>query len=606
MIQLEYGQQAALTESFITTRVAQFERDHADLHKRMDDDQALYELKTYNANDDGTNTFPSYTSNAPRVYAKRVVTMVAGADLFVRIPYGEEDRETRDTYDVKERVFYGFLDAADERLKRRLETRAQAKMAEFGAVRGYICARAILVKDARGGAYVDVTPLDPRTAAWGVGYDGLDWAAYTTSRTAEEINSFYGITVGGPPTGRHTVIDYYDRTHNAVVVKGHGFVKPPQPHGAVGVPIVVVPVGPTTLSKAPGTQNSAEGYGESIFAENRAVYQQRNAILSIYLSLVKKARDRSYILYSPDGGATLQDNPNEAAGVISQPGTNKLELVPLAETTKDSAILAGFVTEEMHFGSLSKTSYGDVPFQLSGFAINSLRQSVFGILQPLLDAVQDAYTLMLNLLGDQYATGAYPTMQLAGFDSNRRYFNAEYKPEVLRGLPSARVKLVAQLPQDDIGQITIAQKAREGAVPLLPDKDILDRIVGVQDVGATQDAIEVQMAKRLSPRAMLQTLMKAAENQGEDELAGVLFGELLVQQLKQMVELASAQIQANMAQQAVGAASGGVDPSVLPNAAQGKQPPQPTPQAGANVPAGTPRPGAQESDLDRLGRGSGQ
>ena len=43
MMQLAYGQQTTLTESFITTRVEQFERDHADLHKRMDDDQALYD-----------------------------------------------------------------------------------------------------------------------------------------------------------------------------------------------------------------------------------------------------------------------------------------------------------------------------------------------------------------------------------------------------------------------------------------------------------------------------------------------------------------------------------------------------------------------------------
>ena len=606
MVQLDYGQQTGLTESFITTRVEQFATDHADLHKRMDDDQALYDLKPYNANVDGTDTFPSYTSNAPRVYAKRVITMVAGADLFVRIPYGEADRETGDKYDIKERVLYGFLASADARLKRRLEIRAQSQMAWFGAIRGYVCARAVLVKDARGGAYVDVTPLDPRNASWGVGYDGLEWAAYTSSRTAAEIAAGYGVTIGGPPSARHTVIDYYDETHNAVLVKGHGFLKPSTRHGAVGVPIVIVAVGPAPMIQAPNTQIVTAGYGESIFAEDRAIYPQRNGILSIYLSLVKKARDRSYILYSPDGGATLKDNPNEAAGVISQPSTNKLELVELAETTKDSAILAGIIAEDMHFGSLSKTSYGDVPFQLSGFAINSLRQSVFGILQPLLDALQDAYTLMLNLLGDQYATGAYPAMQLSGYDSNRRYFDEQYTPEVLRGLPEPRVKLVAQLPQDDIGQITIAQKAREGEVPLLPDRDILDRIVGVQDVGATQDAINVQMAKRLTPRAMYQTLMKAAEKQGEEDLAAVYFGELQLDQLKQLIQLEMAKFQATLATQQAQAVSGGVAPNVLPNAAQGKQPPTPTPQSGPNVPAGTRRRGAQESDLDRLTRGGGQ
>ena len=603
----------AITPESIDQKVQAFLTDYSDLHKRMDDDQNLHDLKAYNANKDGTDTFPSYTSNSPRTFAKKICSLLASGEMFVRVPYGTALKEERSRHDMKERFFYGLLESANERLKKRLELRLRSQLVWYAAVRGYICVRATLYKDGRRQTYVDISPLDPRAASWGLGADGLEWAAYTTERTAAMIKSQYNVDMGGAQNALYQVTDYYDRVYNATVIRGHGFVKQPTVHGSTGVPIVIVPVGMTPNVQNRENLRKTAGYGESIFAENRAVYDARNKVLSIYLSLVEKARDRSYVLYSVDGSTRLKDNPNEAAGVIPLPATAKLDLVALAETTKDAAILAGVISEEMHFGSLTKTSYGDVPFQLSGFAINSLRQSVFSILQPLLDAVQDAYEQVLNMLADQYLTGAYDTMQLSGYDSNRLYFDAKYTPEMIAGLPAAKVRIDADLPQDEIAQVTLAQKAREGQVPLLPDIDILDRIMKVQDVGATQDAINVQMAKRMSPRALLKTLMDAAEQQGENDIAAILFGELIVQQLQQQIALAKSQMEATMntqqaqmiagGQAAAGPTGGptGLPPTVQPPQAAGEPQPPPTPQAGPLVPPGTPRPGAQTATPTGLG-----
>lgn len=591
-------QYEALTPERITEAVRIFQNDHAELFNRMDKDLMLYELKSYNANADGTDTFPSYTSNAPRTYAKKVVSLLSSAELFVTVPYGSAPTEERARHDAKERFCYGLLEAADERLLRRLQLRVKPQVVWYAALRGYICIRRVLVKLPQGGTYVDILPLDPRNAAWSVGYEGLEWAAYTTQQTQAAIESQYGVALGGAATTRYEVTDYYDQRLNAVVVKGHGFVKPPTPHGCRSVPIDIVPVGTSPEIFSPTAIGLTGRYGESIYAENREVYDKRNHILSVYLALVHKARDRSYVLYSADGTGTLKDNPNEAAGVLSLPATAKLDLVELSETTKDAAILNQVVGEEMHFGSLSKTSYGDVPFQLSGFAINSLRQSVFSILQPIVDAVQDAFKLVLNGLCDQYQTGAYDAMTLSGQGNDRAYFSAKITPESIAGLPPLVVRVSPQLPQDDVGNLTMAQQARSPdatGVPLLPDTDILERIVKVQDVGATIDAIKEQQAERASPRAQAHTFMQAAENRGREDLAAIWFGELMVQQLKQMVELAMGKMQAaQLGAMGPMTAAGGPPPGVLPNAAQGKLPPAPTPQGGANVPANYPRPGARE------------
>ena len=65
----------AITPESIDTKVQAFLTDYADLHKRMDDDQNLHDLKAYNANKDGTDTFPSYTSNSPRTFAKKICSL---------------------------------------------------------------------------------------------------------------------------------------------------------------------------------------------------------------------------------------------------------------------------------------------------------------------------------------------------------------------------------------------------------------------------------------------------------------------------------------------------------------------------------------------------
>ena len=106
---LDDAERNAITPESIDTKIQAFMQDYADLHKRMDDDQNLYDLKAYNANKDGTDTFPSYTSNSPRTFAKKVTALLTSGDPFVRIPYVDADKEKRARYESKERFLYGLL-----------------------------------------------------------------------------------------------------------------------------------------------------------------------------------------------------------------------------------------------------------------------------------------------------------------------------------------------------------------------------------------------------------------------------------------------------------------------------------------------------------------
>ena len=152
-----------------------------------------------------------------------------------------------------------------------------------------------------------------------------------------------------------------------------------------------------------------------------------------------------------------------------------------------------------------------------------------------------------------------------------------------------------------MSKMSMAQIAREGESPLLPDIFIRDKILGLQDTDQIDDAINEQQAEKALPEAQLYTLMKSAEERGRPDLAQLYFGELttIINQKLQM----QIQSQQMLQQTAMGVQQGqqpqqggppGVDPRVMPDAMTGAPPVQPTGPPQNMVAEGTPRPGARQ------------
>ena len=95
------------------------------LRDRMDRDYELWRLQKYDAGDD----FKSFTSNAPRTYARKVQSILASARLNIRVPHDEGFRDERERNDNKERFAYGLMKANDERLLRTNEQKFHDQMA---------------------------------------------------------------------------------------------------------------------------------------------------------------------------------------------------------------------------------------------------------------------------------------------------------------------------------------------------------------------------------------------------------------------------------------------------------------------------------------------
>ena len=592
------------------------------LRNRMDTDHQLYRLNPYDAGDG----YQSYTSNEPQTYADKIISWMAAADRVIRIPPAGNPRSNREVNNDKERFIIGAFRSADERLSNRLLPDLQSQLAWYITLRGWYAGRALLVKRDENTTYVDITPWDIMHTYWGTDADGLSWACYKTKKTRSEIERQYNVRLG---TEREDddgidVYDFYDREDNFVAIP-HRFIKkrtrhtPEADEECGSVPVFLGPVGANPLIQSlewSSVEDTYEDYGESVFKSTREVYNNHNFMMSTMLELTARSRKQGLKITSRDGTKTLEEDPYKEGTEISLAQGEDIQPLGLLEVARETGAFMGMVSGEMQRGSIPHSVYGELQFQLSGFAINTLKQGVETVLSPRIIALQKAYTQISNLLCDQYSSGAFTAMELSGKDNNRMYFSETITPDRVKEGGTVEVTVVPRLPQDDMSKYSMAQIAREGPTPLMPDLWIRDNILGIQDADQTEDAIKEQIAERTLPEAGLWSLYQAALKQGRDDLAQFYLGELTVVMLSKAKMIAETLGGGAPPGPSPGAqppvppgvpppgpqGPPGVPPQVAPPAMMnGMPPPAPTPPMGPMGPPGQPRPGAQ-GEAERLRR----
>ena len=582
------------------------------LRDRMEDDHSLYRLDPYDAGEG----YQSYTSNEPQTFADKVIGWITSAEMTVRVPHDGADQELRTKNDEKERFLIGILKSADERLCSLMMPPLRDQLAWYSAIRGWYAGRALLAKRDDGSTYVDITPWDPLHTYWGLGPEGLEWACYKMIKTKDQIFAQYNVKVDWdtPQTAEGSfVYDFYDKEMNTIVIYNGNtnnpltrVVKKQTRHGASKVPVFLGPVGATPLIVGlanTSITDTVADMGESVFRSTRELYPKHNLMMSTMLELTARSRRQGLKVRSRDGTKTLDEDPYLEGSEISLAQGEEVEPLGLLEVAKETGAFMGLVAGELQRGSLPHSVYGEVPFQLSGYAINTLRQGVETVVGKYLRSIEKAYRMIFNIISDQYSSGSYKAMEVSGMDKNRTYFSQEITPDVIKGSGSPEVHLIGQLPQDDMTKFSMAQIAREGPTPLLSDRAIRDRILAIQDADQMDDAIKEQLAENMLPEATLWSLLQAAERQGREDLAEFYLGEL-VGILFEKRQALQARMGAGMTPPGPGGppmpggpppmgGPPGLPPEVMPNAMMGVPPPMPVPQAGPVVPPGTPRPGAQ-------------
>ena len=587
------------------------------LRQRMDRDHQLYRLEAYDAGDG----YQSYTSNAPQTYADKVISWMTGAEVIVRIPPNGNPRNSREVNNDKERFLIGALKSADERLCMKLVPPLKDQLAWYITLRGWYAGRAMLTKGTDSRTHVDITPWDPMHTYWGTDSEGLAWACYKVKKTAAEIETQYNVrldTGTNEPEGIE-VYDFYDREDNFVAIP-HRFIKRRTRHGGNSVPVFLGPVGANPLVQSlewSSIEDTVEDYGESVYKSTRDLYDKHNFMMSVMLELTARSRKQGLKILSRDGTKVLEEDPYKEGTEISLAQGEDIAPLGLLEMARESGAYMGLVSGELQRGSLPHSVYGELQFQLSGFAINTLKQGVETVLVPRVAALEKAYVQICNQLSDQYVSGRFESMELSGQDNNRMYFSEEITPDRLEDAGDPEIKISPRLPQDDMSKYGMAQIAREGPTPLLPDLWIRDNILGIQDADQIDDAVKEQIAERTLPEAGLWSLYQASMKQGREDLAQLYFGELVTMLLSKAKAISDNLTGAPPGPPTSPAAGPGgappmggpvgpsagplPPPNMMPPAMAGVPPPVPTPQAGPAVPPGQPRPGAV-GDQERLRR----
>ena len=587
------------------------------LRDRMEQDHKLYRLEPYDAGDG----YQSYTSNEPQVMADKIVSWLTGAEMVVRIPFSGNERDQRDADNQKERFLTGIIRAADENLCMRLLPPIRDQLAWYITLRGWYAGRALLIKTGDEETRVDITPWDPLNTFWGEGPDGLEWACYRIRKSPSEIRSQYNIRsndLGDDDEESIFVYDFYDKEDNYVVMQDR-MLKKKTKHGHDGVPCFIGMVGsaPLVQSDDVGTDAIAN-FGESVFKHNRDNFENNNFMMSTMMELTARSRKQGLKVISRDGTKTLEEDPYQEGSEISLAQGEQVEPLGMLEMAKESGAFMGLVSSEIQRGGLPYSIYGELQFQLSGYAINTLRQGIETVLSPRIQTMERAYRSIFNIISYQYGSGKFKAMEVSGRDRDRMYFSDEISPDIVKKGGDPEVSIMSQLPQDDMSKMTMAQIAREGPTPLLPDIFIRDMILGLQDADQLDDVIKEQVAEKALPEAGLWSLLASLENRGRGDLAQFYYGELM----RLMIEKTAKSRAAMSGMPAGGPPRGpppgpggppmgpppgpppgppGLPPQVMPNAAMGV-PPVPPQGPPVMMPQGAPRPGAIQNDEERMRR----
>jgi hypothetical protein len=617
-----------------------------DMRSRMDMDYELWKLTPY-AGAPEMSGFRKVTSNEPRTFANKVASILTDAILTIRVHQSQREREQRDQANDKERYAVGVLNAIDERLLALVEPTLKASLAWGVAIRGWYAGVFMLVKretDTGTETVPHCMPWDIRNTYWGMGRDGISWACYKVKKTRAQIQDEYPDVVMGDARLNGSishddnemmdVYDYFDADSNFVCTEDI-ILKPPTPHGSPRIPIIIGPVASNPNIVTEDGQSGSKFYGESIFQADRAQYDELNYLLSALSEFIKRSLKQPVVITSRDGRKMLSENPYLAGSTLQLAEGDKVETLNLLTMAQETGVYLSLVTGEIQRGALPHTAFGELQFQLSGFAINSLRQGMTTIIKFPLAAMESAYFQGLNLLADQYATGSFDTMELSGVTKapERDYFSSEIDPQTVSQGGNFEVKLVAILPQDDMSNAARAQQLRApdpSGKPVVSDRFIQDEVLGIADSDLMNTEILEQQAFRASPVAQAFAMWTAANEQGDETLAEIWLKEaknILMQKELELMQLQMMAMGMGMMGQPGGGGPGGpggpapggggpggggpggpeqggggqqerggpgMAPTVLPFMAQGGRPSPEQSNGGPQVPPGTPRPGARQ------------
>lgn len=434
-----------------------------------------------------------WQSNEPKVFYYTATSLLSAYPPRFRLPKVinmEADQEVK--MDKAERFLIGAYRSLDNKQMDIGETYWLWKLA-YWILSGYYAVESLVTKNGEGETEFCADIFDPMTVYPKWDNTGLiicpriyeiDNVMY--DQKAESYGKVFDFDYKKPSPGQlHKVIDYWVKqgknVYNGVMV-GDMLVKPLTRHkNLYRIPIHCGTIGsPDRVSS--GWQEMA---GENIIGANRDMYDYTNTMASLMATIMAENTYPNIVTKTRTGRSPMQGKPPKGYGEeINLKIEDSLELWKHATTPEEAQMLMQWVDQRKQQGSMPNVVYGNLPVELSGFAISQLMAAIRYKLGPYLNTMQYVISRIMTDFMYQYRTGNFPKVQLntASLSDLKRgqTFVEEFTKEDIPEATFVEVTIPISSQFDKTQQILNARQALS-APQLLSRKTIWEQDLDIQD-----------------------------------------------------------------------------------------------------------------------------
>tara|TARA_R110002096_G_scaffold34732_4_gene99048 strand:+ start:151 stop:2160 length:2010 start_codon:yes stop_codon:yes gene_type:complete len=557
----------------VSKTINRYFRNEEPLFNRMHKDYEKYwTLEDWEPDlDDQVMPEDAYTTNQPRVLAQKIIAFIAETEMVVRVPNDDAPKDQEERNKLTENLSIGMLANVDRRMRRNGDPRIQRQMAWHSVVRGrYVIARAFLRKRSNGETFEDILPIDPAQFVFQPGEEEPVWAAHRRQMSRGEIRDTYqGFKIGEGDDDDEVeeVFDYYVRQDNPQaepnsddVFQRHPYIykmgtlineewaRSPFDLFTLSFPVIITPVG-SDPHLAPREQEVTSkhntmiaDFGESIFAENRHVWDKINRSASYIVDMVSKASDPPVQVSSTDGTKELEEGWNEKGAQVNTAVADgqDVKLMVTPDMNRSASVLLEFLQRDAIAGGIPPQGFGILDKPLSAVALRQLGNNLEHRVLPRMEAVQLCIEGCLEVLVAQYETGAFEPITVSGkrFDRHR-FSNKIIEPNEVSGHDALTVSLELVLPEDETIRWNVANMAMAPTVtgePLTSLEYVREHILNIQDPKLLSDQNREILTRQTSPVLGLLDQYRSVVLDGDPMAAAAILDQIRLMTLQMEVQ----------------------------------------------------------------------
>ncbi len=492
-------------------RVTDEEKEFAELFNRMDMDKKLLILEDYvwrNKDDREEPDVDNITMNDAAVFATKVHNTLIKASILPEV-------SAKDMKDEDAEVIENFIRDVSLEADANVYYQDIPSYKNFEIIqacdRGRI-ARRVTLREENGKLAPDsFLAVDTRYLVYKYGINGLDFVASKMPRSRDDIEQEYGYS----PAAKNSIItDYWNSKMERVYCGKELIDESPNYWQEPPFIIQVVPTGVFTFDADRMLYD-----GESIFAMNRDLYDEKNMFATILKSLtIKSFFNGLQIEVENVSLAKKPAIPPYGKKFVApvEKGSKGYFNMPINDLQNAARLFYSMLDTALQDGSFPKVSYGSLSFPVSAVGMSELKEAEDPVYFPRIQG----YTLFLQRLF-RMVIKQYKMFKMK-LPLGEEGFRQEYDWKDLDKEFALAFSVDIVSPKQDMVNISTAAALGN----LISDDTKLRDYLRVKNVEDENRKKLVEKAERISPAVAKYNIIMALFNSGEVVKANLMAAEM--------------------------------------------------------------------------------